>query len=249
MKNLLFIVLVCLLTVSTVSGNIMYEVSDDEDFLLELLETGNEQERRQALGGLRTAATEHSVPALIELLETGTASEAGDAALILGNLKDVRAVEPLMDFLDRTVRELESGNGGESIDRHAPRCAAAALARCNPQTAFDYLGGLLSAVDDPAFNSAVVTGLGLTGDDRAVPLLIDHLYTHELTYSLENPINSLLLLETPAALDALGDVCLDEELPRRPEVLSDTVLHSQSRYSPYSVWDYHLIMNKRVVCS
>jgi HEAT repeat protein len=234
-----------------------YPISDDEEYLLGLLSSEDARDRYQALSALESAATERSVPTLVGLVKTADPEEAATAVRILGKIGDDRATDAILKRLEATLDayipfpsspdvtglpEEEARPLQEEYEqsRHIffeqssfITAACMALGRVSPEDALTLLPKIM---EDPRFEGrftyAALGGLGYTGDDRAVPIIVSRLPSVRDPLDVRAVVQALMLIGSQTATGALCDLLTNPLTPNRSGVVVETcyVIHDPRFY-------------------
>jgi HEAT repeat protein len=241
----LFVVLLLACAICALADAGWYPISDDEEYLLTLLSSEDSRERLQVLTALGSAATERSVPVLVEMLETADLREACSIVEVLGNVGDSRAAPVILRRLEETLETyappppppdttgLSDVEAWEILKAQTPEPdvsflpsqliqeACMALGRVSPEDALAVLPGIIDARTNHLFTYSAFLGLGYMRDDRAVPIVVDGLVSCSDSYEIRGVVDALVLIDSPAATDALYDLITDPMTPHRAEVISE----------------------------
>jgi HEAT repeat protein len=234
-----------------------YPISDDEEYLLGLIATGDESELGAALAALESAATERSVPVLVEMLETADLEEAWSVTRVLGNVGDSRAAPVIRRRLEETLEayappppppdttglsEVEAWEvlKAQTPERDIPfmqarfiEQACMALGRVSPEDALAVLPTVIDARTETMFTYSAFLGLGYTRDDRAVPVIVDRLASCSYFYEIRGVVDALVLIGSPTAIDTLCGLITDPLTPHRGEVISEAGFATHDREFSY----------------
>jgi len=123
----------------------------------------------------------------------------------LGQIGDVRAVDPLLEFVGR------SGSGAVAV------MAAPSLARIG-EPALKKLVKALSDVEDDVVSCAAIA-LGMIRDDRAVDPLLKAL-CHDSEDVRGHVITALGLIDDPVCVERLVEMVRNEDIPNRSAAFS-----------------------------
>jgi len=184
------------------------------DQLIQQLESGNPEERKQAAELLGQLGDTKALPALIRALDDNDANVHIAAARAVGKIGDLNAIQNLLDAYERrTVQFAEPifKAIGEILDRTDPDDKNRAVF----SRVVDMLIEFVQQDDPPVAivrAKAAAEALGKTRDPKAIPILLERLRKSESVEMAKAAARALRYFDDPQVIQALTEVAANKNI-------------------------------------